>query len=248
MAIGILTACSGHTYNPTTSKYQIREDLLKAHPLKKLVIATANLSGEPTRYHLQKGAVHVDAMVSRYLQQHGYKIAPSYEFENAWKQAIRTYGDMYDPTTGKVDVRTWQAVMVSTMKMLKETTDIDAIVFADVVESNSSHSTGMDHLAQWDGVSRKPKLASAGADGVPYDFNWSQNVRVASLVVTIYSTDMQGLFTGRGGLDVLDEINTKDKPRFELRKHILDNDDNIEEGIEIAFHPFIKMKDYPGNP
>src|SRR6185369_5813520 len=109
-------ACSGTggDYNPTVSKYDIRQDLLQKKPPKKLVIATANISGEPTRYHLQKAATHIDEMVKKYLQGHGYQIAPSYQFENAWNQAIRTYGDMYDPTTGKVDARTWQAVMVTT--------------------------------------------------------------------------------------------------------------------------------------
>lgn len=249
MVAGVIAACSstGGDYNPTVSKYDIRQDLLQKKPPKKLVIATANISGEPTRYHLQKAATHIDEMVKKYLQDHGYQIAPSYQFENAWNQAIRTYGDMYDPTTGKVDARTWQAVMVTTMKTLKETTDIDAIVFTDVIERDAAHDVGMDHLAMWDGVRRKPSLASAGADGVPYDFNWSQSIKVATLIVTIYTTDMEGVFTSRGGLDVLQQINTKDKAVFVRRKHLLDNDDNIEEGIELAFHPFIKMKNYPGN-
>jgi len=249
IAIGLLAACSGTggDYNPTVSKYDIRQDLLQKKPPKKLVIATANISGEPTRYHLQKAATHIDEMVKKYLQGHGYQIAPSYQFENAWNQAIRTYGDMYDPTTGKVDARTWQAVMVTTMKTLKETTDIDAIVFTDVIERDAAHDVGMDHLAMWDGVRRKPSMASAGSEGVPTDFNWSQSIKVATLIVTIYSTEMEGLFTGRGGLDVLQQINTKDKAVFVRRKHLLDNDDNIEEGIELAFHPFIKMKKYPGD-
>lgn len=243
----VLAACSSNDQgvNPTTPKYQINNEALQKKPPKKLVIATANVSGEPTRYHLQAGAKHVDELVKKYLQAHGYQLAPSYQFENAWNQALRTYGDMYDPTTGKVDATTWRAVMITTMKTLQETSDIDAIVFTDVVSLNSAHDVGMDHLAQWDGVRRKVSYSGSN-DGMPTDFNWGQTVEVASLVITIYSTDMTGLFTGRAGLETLQEVNVKNKTSFIRRKHILENDDYIQEGVELAFHPFIKMKNYPG--
>ena len=244
----IFTACSNthREFNPTTPKYQINSEALQKKPLKKLIIATANLSGEPTRYHLQSAAVRIDESVKKYLQEHGYQIVPSYLFENAWTQAIRTYGNMYDPTTGKVDPQTWRAVIVTTFKTLQQTTDADGIVFADVISLNSAHDVGLDHLAQWDGVRRKPAYTSSTAE-MPEDFDWAQNVEVASLAVTIYSIDGEGLFSSRGGLDTLQEINTKNKPTFVRRKHILENDSNIEEGIEIAFHPFIKMQSYPGD-
>jgi hypothetical protein len=243
----VLAACSSTLDpNPTTPKYQINREALQKKPLKKLVIATTNISGEPTRYHLQSAAVRIDEIVKKYLQEHGYQVAPSYQFENAWNQAIRTYGDMYDPTTGKVDAQTWRAVMITTMKTLQETTDIDAIVFTDVVSLNSAHDVGMDHMAQWDGVRRKPSYSSSTSD-MPTDFNWGQTIEVASLAVTIYSTNMEGLFSSRGGLETLQEVNTKNKATFIRRKHILENDSYIEEGIELAFHPFIKMKSYPGD-
>ncbi len=244
----VLAACSSSSLdpNPTVPKYQINREALQKKPLKKLIIATANISGEPTRYHLQSAAARIDESVKKYLQEHGYQIAPSYQFDNAWNQAIRTYGDMYDPTTGKVDPQTWRAVMFTTFKTLKETTDIDAVVFTDVVSLNSAHDVGMDHLAQWDGVRRKPSFSSNSAE-MPVDFNWGQTIEVASLVVTILSTDMEGLFSSRGGLETLQEVNTKNKATFIRRKRILENDSYIEEGIELAFHPFIKMKNYPGN-
>lgn len=248
IAVALLTACaSSGGYNPTVYPFEINQQLLQQKPVKKVVIATANVSGEPTRFHLQKAAGRIDEMVKAYLEKHGYQIAPSYQFENAWNQATRTYGDMYDPTTGRVDAATWRAVMVTTAKTLKDSSDIDAIVFTDLIERDAAHDVGMDHLARWDGVSRKPSMASAGAEGVPVGFNWSQSIKVASLVITIYSTSMEGLFSSHGGLDTLQAIDTKGEAMFARRKHILDNDSNIEEGIELAFHPFIPMKNYPGN-
>jgi len=241
----LVAACSTNSYNPTVYPYQINTELLQQKPPKKLVIATANVSGEPTRYHLQKASQYIDEKVKKYLQDHGYQVAPSYLFENAWNQAVHTYGDLYDPTTGRVDPNTWRAVMVTTAKTLHDTTDIDAIVFTDVIERDAAHDVGMDHLAQWDGVSRKPSTASAGSEGVSMDFNWSQPVKVATLVVTIYSTSLEGLFTSRGGLDTLQVIDTKNTPMYVRRKKILDNDTNIDQGIRLAFHPFIKIDDYP---
>jgi hypothetical protein len=242
----LIAACATTTYNPTAFPYQINTALLQQKPVKNLVIANVNVSGEPKRYKLRKPAARIDSKVKDYLQAHGYKIEPGYLFENAWNQAVRTYGDLYDPTTGRVDANTWRAVMVTTAKTLRETTDIDAIVFTDVIERDAAHSVGMDHLAQWDGVSRKPATASAGSSGISTDFNWNQTVKVATLVITIYSTNLDGLFNSRGGLDTLQVIDTKNAPVYVRRKKPLENDSNIDEGIRLAFHPFIKMKDYPG--
>ena len=248
LAIALLAACaSGGGYNPSVYPFEINRELLQQKAPKKLVIATANVSGEPTRFQLQKAAGRVDDMVKTYLEKHGYQIVPSYIFENAWNQAIRTYGDMYDPTTGRVDPGTWRAVMITTAKTLQDSGAVDAIVFTDLVEGEATHDVGMDHLARWDGVTRKPSMVSAGAAGVPVGFNWSQSIKVASLVITIYSTSMEGLFSSHGGLDTLQAIDTKGEATFVRRKHVLDSEGNIQEGIEIAFHPFIPMKNYPGN-
>ncbi len=245
--IAVLAACASTSHNPTVFPYEINQTAIAQKPLKKLVIATTNVSGEPTRFYLQKASTRIDEMVKAYLEKHGYQIAPGYVFDNAWNQAVRTYGDMYDPTTGHVDPATWRAVMVTTATTLRDTTDIDAIVFTDVVERDSAHTVGMDHLARWDGVSRKPSMASAGAEGVPEGFDWNQSVKVASLVLTIYSTNMEGLFSSHGGLDTLQTIDTKGEAKFARRKHVLNDDSDIEEGIEIAFHPFIPMRSYPGD-
>lgn len=245
--IVILTACaSSGGLNPVMPPYQFNAEAIQKHPIKKVVIASANVSGEPTRYYLQSAAARVDEMVKNYLQKHGYTVAPNYVFENAWTQAIRTYGDMYDPTTGKVDPTTYRAIMLTAFKTIKESTDIDAVVFTDVVEVNTSHTIGLDHLAQWDGISRKPKTISAGTSSITSDFNWNQTIKGATLAITVYSASLEGVFSSRGGLDVLEGIDTKGgETRYSRRKRPLDTDDTVQEGIEIAFHPFIKMKGYP---
>jgi hypothetical protein len=242
VAIG---ACSSYDYNPTTAPYQIDRDVLAKKPIKRVVIASANISGEPTRYFLQKPAARIDASVKQYLEANGYQIAPNYEFDNAYNQAIRTYGNIYDPTSGRVDPTTWRAVMATALQSLQGG-NIDAIIFTDVIERDVTHNVGLDHLAQWDGVSRKPGFSTASAS-LTEGFDWNKPLKAATLVITIYTTDLEGVFSSRGGLDTLQVINTKSNPAsYVRRKRSLNNDSNIEEGIAIAFHPFIPMKNYPG--
>lgn len=243
--VAVLGACSANDYNSTAAPYQIDRDVLAKKPIKKVIIATANVSGEPTRYLLQKPAARVDTKVKQYLEAHGYEVAPSYPFENAYNQAVRTYGNLYDPTSGRVDPATWRAVMVTTMKALQGS-GVDAVVFTDLVETDVSHNVGMDHLAQWDGVSRKLGFANASTS-LAAGFDWNRQLKAASLIVTIYTVDLEGVFSGRGGLDTLQVIDTKASPAtYVRRKKPLDSDDNVDEGVAIAFHPFIPMKDYPG--
>lgn len=241
----LIGACSSHDYNPTTSPYQINREAIAKKPLKKVVIASANISGEPTRYFLQKPSVRVDARVKRYLEANGYEVVANHPFENAYNQAVHTYGNLYDPTSGRVDPTTWRAVIVTAMKSL-QSSGIDAVIFTDLIERDVSHSVGMDHLANWDGVSRKPGYANASTS-LAAGFDWNKTLKAATLVITIYNADLEGVFTGRGGLDTLQVIDSKRTPAaYVRRKTTLNNDDNIDEGIEIAFHPFIVMKDYPG--
>lgn len=243
----LLTGCGSTGYSPTAYPFQIQTEVLQEKPLKKLVLATVNFSGEPTRGYLEKSAYRIDTLVEDYLKTNGYALAPSYVFENAWKQALRTYGEIYDPTTGRVDQRTWQLVMLATADALKEADPgIDAIVFTDLIEHDVQHSGGMKHYARWNGVTRKPDTQGPGT-GVPVGFDWTQNIKGASLAVNIYNVDMQGLFRSYGGLDTLQAIDLKmSDPAFVRKKKILDKESHLMEGIRLAFHPFIPMKDYPG--
>jgi len=246
-ALLALTGCSAASYNAATVfPYQIDKQSLTEQPVKRIIIATSNLSGEPTRYHLQKAAVRIDVRVKNYLEQHGYEIAPAYLFENAWNQAIRTYGEIYDPTTGRVDANTWRAVMITTAKALQQQGGIDAILFTDLLEQDSAHTVGLDHMAQWAGVSRKPSFARAGETSITSEFDWNQSIKVATLAVNLFSIDLKPLFSSRGGLDTLSVIDTSGgDTRYTRRKKILANDTQVDEGIALAFHPLIPIDNYP---
>ena len=244
----LLTACSsGPSYNPTVFPFELDQERLAENKIKTVVIPHVNL-GSPSRNYLEREEARIDGYVSTYLKSNGYKVLPQREFKQHWNNAVRAFGDPVDPTSGKVNMKTFSQIMVSVRDRMREETNLDAFVFTDLVELEVAFSGGLKHLAKWDGVSRKPSLQGPGS-GVSADFDWNMQAAVASLQVSIYDLELQRVFISRGGLDATDAIDTRSTSgRYVRRRNILENEDYIKEGIALAFHPFIKMKDWPGNP
>lgn len=250
VALSLIVSCGttvGGGYNPTVHPFEFNEESVAANPIKKVILVPFSI-GAPPPSHLRKVERRVKARVKDYLESNGFEIMPSYHFENAWKQAARTYGNVYDPSTGKVDVEAWKGAMITTGEVLRKQTDADAIIFADLFEHNIQHSNSMQHYARWYGVTRKPAYQGAG-DGVPVGFDWTQEIKAASLMITIYDTNLSRIFSSRGGIDTLYAVDLKHAtPSFVRRRKLLSNTDHVEEGIQLAFHPFITMERYPGTP
>ena len=244
----LLVACAGTpTYNPTTFPFEINEEVLAANPVKTVVITHVNLGGV-SRNYLEKEAPRIDADVTAYLRENGFKVLSQREFKQHWNTAVRAFGDPVDPTSGKVNMKTFAQIMQSVRDQMVKTSDLDAFIFTDLVELEVSFSGGLKHLARWDGVSRKPSLQGPGS-GVSADFDWNMQAAVASIQISIYDINLQRLFAGRGGMDATEAIDTRSsKGRYVRRRSILENEDNVMEGIRLAFHPFIEMEDWPGNP
>lgn len=160
----VLVACgTSGGYNPTTYQYYIDRPALSATPLKRVILAEVNASGLPTRSILRDGDRKMKSMTSSYLRSNGFTIVPYYHFENAWNKAILTYGEFYDPTSGRVDQRGWQQVMAATLQELKQQGQIDGVVFADIIEHEIQHSPSQQHYARWYGVTRKPSTQGTGS-------------------------------------------------------------------------------------
>lgn len=245
LIIILLAACSStSSYNSTVFNFEYDQPETAEKTYKKVIIAPVSF-GIPSPSYLDKSQRKVKRMVKDYLESNGYTILPNYHFENAWKKSKRTYGDVYDPSTGKMNVNAWRNAMISIGETLREQTDADAIIFADLMEHKVQHSNSLQHFARWYGVSRKPAFKGLG-DSVPMGFNWTQEIKAASLLVNIYDVDLKRIFTSRGGIATLHAVDMKSStPSFVRRKKLLKNNNHIEEGIELAFHPFIVMEDYP---
>ena len=244
----LLLACSSTpTYNPSTFPFDINEERLAQKEIKTVIIPHVNL-GVPSRNYLEKEAPRIDSYVSAYLRENGFKVLPQRDFKQHWNTAVRAFGDPVDPTSGKVNMKTFSQIMQSVRDQLVKSSDLDAFVFTDLVELEVSFSGGLKHLARWDGVTRKPSLQGPGS-GVSADFDWNMQAAVASLQVSIFDVELQRLFASRGGMDATEAIDTRSSTgRYIRRRSILENKDNVMEGIRLAFHPFIVMEDWPGNP
>ncbi|EAQ97711.1 hypothetical protein [Congregibacter litoralis] len=246
--LAFITACAtGGGYNPTVFPFEIESDQLAASPIKTVVIPHVNL-GIPSRNHLEDVAPRVDARISSYLKANGYKVLPQRQFKQHWNTAVRAFGDPVDPTTGRVNMKTFSQIMQSVRDRFTETTELDAFVFTDLVELEVPFNIGLKHLGRWDGVSRRPSMQGPGT-GVSAEFDWSMPAAVASLQVTIFDTELKRVFVSRGGLDATDAIDARSSTgRYIRRRAILENNSFVDEGIALALHPFIEMDKYPGNP
>jgi hypothetical protein len=246
-AILVLAGCAGTpTYNPTVYPFNINNETIAESEIKTVVIAHVNL-GIRSRSYLEKEAARIDGYVDRYLRENNYKVLPQRDFKQHWSTAERAFGNPVDPTTGKINMKTFAQIMTSVRDQMKDS-GLDAFIFTDLLERQEAFSNGLKHLARWDGVSRKPSLQGPG-NGVSAGFDWYKQASVASLQVSIYDIELRHLFSSRGGLDATDAIDTRSSSgRYVRRRNVLENEDHIREGIELAFHPFIEMKDWPGNP
>lgn len=248
VSAAVLTACaSGPSYNPTTFPYEINQERMAGTELKTVVIPHVNL-GTPSRNYLEKEAARIDGMVSTYLKDNGFKVIPQREFKQHWNTAVRAFGDPVDPTSGKMNMRTFGQIMHSVRDEMLKKHKLDAFVFTDLVELETSFSGGLKHIARWDGVNRKPSLQGPG-NSVSADFDWNKPAAVASLQVAIFDMELQRLFFSRGGMEATEAIDSRSSQgNFTRRRNILENENQVMEGIQLAFHPLIEMKDWPGNP
>jgi hypothetical protein len=247
-ALALLASCAmGPTYNPTVFPFELEEERVAEMSIKRVVIPHVNL-GPPSRNYLEAVEPRIDARLAQYLKANGYRVIPQKDFREHWSTAVRAFGDPVDPTTGKVNMSSFSQIMMSVRDRLVEEHDLDAFVFTDLVELEVPFAGGLNHLARWDGVSRKPTL-QGGGQGVSTAFDWNKPASVASLQVAIFDRELQRVFFSRGGLDATDAIDTRSSDgNYVRRRAILENNTHIDEGIALALHPLIVMEDWPGNP
>ena len=81
---------------------------------------------------------------------------------------MRAYGDPVDPTSGKVNMKTFSQIIHSVRDQMTKRDTIDAFIFTDLVEQEVSFSGGLKHYARWAGcVTRTPTMQGPG-DGRQY--------------------------------------------------------------------------------
>lgn len=249
-ALALLAACAGGSvergYNPTTPVNEFDQSLLSSKPVKTVVIANVNL-GPPSRNYLERKESYVDGLISNYLKSNGYQVLPHREFSQRWNNAKLIYGNPVDPTTGRVNSRTFSLLVNAVKEQMLEQTDVDGFVFSDLLEREVFFEGSMNRVARWDGITRKPAVQGPG-NAVTAEFNWAQPVAASSLRIVVYNADLEPVFIGTGGLDLTEAVDTRSGNGFIRRRDILENEANVKYGIELALHPLIPMSGWPGNP
>ena len=236
----------GGGYNATTPTNIFEEALFEQLDSNVVVIANVNLSG-PSRNYLKKREAFVDARVQEYLESAGYDVRPQREFSQRWNNAVLIYGDPIDPTTGRVNQKSFIQIVQAVKDQLVEQTDISSIIFTDIIEKDVYYETGLNRVARFDGVTRKPAIQGAGS-GVTSEFDWSRAVAAASMRIAWFNMNLERVFSGEGGMEVTDAVDTRSGTAFVRRRDVLKNENQIDEGLAIAFHPLIPMRNWPGNP
>jgi hypothetical protein len=243
---GCGSATVGGGYNATTPTNIFEPEIFDQLESRVVVIASVNL-GVPSRNYLAKREPFVDVRVAEYLESAGYEIRPQREFSQRWNNAVLIYGDPVDPTTGRVNQKSFIQIVQAVRDQLRQQTDIGSIVFTDIIEKDVYYEQGLNRITRFDGVTRKPAIQGAGS-GVTSDFDWSRAVSAATLRIAWFNMDLERLFSGEGGMEVTDAVDTRSGTAFVRRRDVLENENQIDEGIAIAFHPAIPMKNWPGNP
>ncbi|MEL0007065.1 MAG: hypothetical protein VW686_07005 [Luminiphilus sp.] len=246
----MLNACGSATvgggYNATTPSNVFESAVFEKLDSRVVVIASVNL-GVPSRNYLAKREPFIDARVTEYLESAGYDVRPQREFSQRWNNAVLIYGDPIDPTTGRVNQKSFIQIVQAVRDQLRQQTDIGSIVFTDIIEKDVYYEQGLNRVTRFDGVTRKPAIQGAGS-GVTADFDWSRAVSAATLRVAWFNMDLERMFSGEGGMEVTDAVDTRSGTAFVRRRDVLENENQVDEGIAIAFHPVIPMKNWPGSP
>lgn len=243
LLVGLL-GCSSNLSKNTLYPYidnRVNADQVE---LSQVMIASVNL-GVPSRHYLGKHADNIDRLVENYLKKHGIRVAGNKPFEQQWNNAEARYGALYNTITGELTSNHPKALEDTLTALFNNNPNLDAIIFTDLIETRLQYQQAAQRYAEWHGVQRRLKVEGVG-EGIPTTFDWSYPVEGISIAIAIYNREHQLLFHSIGGIQVAQAIvlgNTT--AEFRRRRDLLTNEKEILEGIQLAFHPFIKMKKYP---
>ena len=121
----LLSCASSSGFNETTRINDLKAELLATSDMRKLVITHINL-GAPSRNYVERAEPMIDGRVAAYLKANGYAVAPQREFSQRWENAKLVYGDPVDPTTGRVNRKTFAQLVTAVRDQMREQTCISS--------------------------------------------------------------------------------------------------------------------------
>lgn len=188
---------------------------------------------------LLEGAERVHEQIREYLEGKDIEVVtgPLYDFHQAWRGSFRGV-ELSPPEPerrrrGRSD--SLPAPPAEAMRELFASLGgpeaFDTLVVPDLM-IRPARLSGV--RAHWDGVHRKQESSRS----VP----WRGETNALSLRVRLFRSDGEMIFEGIGGLDMLFRFNFE-KARAEPVDDILGEPEHIEEGVAVAFHPFLAIEE-----
>lgn len=150
------------------------------------------------------------------------------EYSRAQGLAVRTARErMLSGTSGRVSTEIDPEQFVAALLPALEQS-ADLVIAPSVVVRTGTYS---GRYARWDGVRRRERVRGVAYGGVYGTPNG------ASLLAMVYAADGRQLFRGYGGLDLIYTVDLTTR-QYELREDLLEDQENLAEGVCISFHPF----------
>lgn len=205
----------------------------------------------PSRRYLQSHKATVDAYIIDYLKKHQYTVYNNKPFEQLWQQAEATFGVLFNRTTGRNTRAHQQAFEHALNTLFDNNPQLDAIVFADLIEVPLSYQNALQRKAEWHGVEKRIKVEGIG-EGTGMSFTLEQgpeqDIEALSLMITVVDKQQRVVFQSVGGIQIVQALAASNKgSSLKRRRDLLNSEKDINHAIKIAFHPLIAMKGYPKN-
>lgn len=225
----------------TTSKvdypsYRLDEEIYQSLPEKKAVyIAPVELlSTRIANFRDVYGVMQSE--IESYMAGNGYNVLSSGRIERNFSYNMAEIGGFYNQQTGKFDTKLLHKCIDNTIEDLKKYGEFSTIVIPLLVFSPLSLQRPYTR-GTWNGVTRKVDVkTTSGMSFSP--------VRTMSIKLIVFSSESDFIFDSVGGIDFIQKVRevgslgsrgvgltTKESDEFSL--------EDIREGIEMAFHPFI---------
>lgn len=163
----------------------------------------------------------LDSLLTTELSAAGYSVVPGVESGAIWKRLVDSVRGFYDPITGNLDDKRYDAVRRGTMRELAARFGA-TLWLHDTVTVVTAH---WSHNAKWDGMTES---VGTGKGDVP----------ALSLLLSVEDTSGRTLASGRGGLQVLYKEHGDEYQRVPLDKLFTDTDRMLR-GVRLALQAFL---------
>ena len=215
--------------------------------VERLLLAPANLA-LALRPELEGGVEAVQEEIVAYLRLQGRQVerVSLLDGRRLWEESIAEVKASGVPLGFDVSAAAFA-------RKLGESRDFQALVMPSLL----LHQTRVKHRkASWDGVKRRmdvvnmPHARAGRSDDMMLramtGLGMTGDAAVSSLHVVVIARDGKRVFEGRGGLDLVQEIEVKSVDRsfridLRTREALLQDRAILREGVEIAFTPYLPV-------